>query len=60
MKTIYEGNGYWITLDEDETYYFEDDNETCPLKHKLNDPSYIKFDENKGWCYKNGKELPWA
>lgn len=60
MKTIYEGNGYWIVLDEDGTYYFEDDSETCPLKHKLNDPSYIKFDENKGWCYRNGRELPWA
>ena len=60
MKTIYDGNGYWIEQDEDGCVYFSDEQTyRAELAHSLNDYSYIKYDENKGWCYKNGRELPW-
>ena len=60
MKTIYDGNGYWIEQDEDGCVYFIDEQTyRAELAHSLNDYSYIKYDENKGWCYKNGRELPW-
>lgn len=60
MNIIYNGDGYYITRGDDGVFYFEDDNSVCPLNHEIRNPGYIKFDENKGWCYKNGKELPWA
>ena len=61
MEMIYQGSGYWIERDEDGWIYFSDE-QTCQaeLAHPLNDYSYIKYDENKGWIYKNGRELPWA
>ena len=60
MKTIYDGNGYWIEQDEDGCVYFSDEQTyRAELAHSLNDYSYIKYDENKGWCYKNGRELHW-
>ena len=60
MKTIYDGNGYWIEQDEDGCVYFSDEQTyRAELAHSLNDYSYIKYDENKGWSYKNGRELPW-
>ena len=60
MKTIYDGNGYWIEQDEDGCVYFSDEQTyRAELAHSLNDYSYIKYDENKGWCYKNGRELRW-
>lgn len=60
MKTIYDGNGYWIEQDEDGCVYFSDEQTyRAELAHSLNDYSYIKYGENKGWCYKNGRELPW-
>lgn len=60
MKKIYTGNGYCITQDENGVYYFEDNNEACELAHEIKNPGYIKYDENRGWIYKNGRELPWA
>lgn len=60
MKTIYEGSGYWIEQDDDGRVYFSDEQTyQAELAHPLNDYSYIKYDENMGWCYKNGRELPW-
>ena len=60
MKKIYTGNGYYITQDENGVYYFEDNNDVCELSHEIKNPGYIKYDENRGWIYKNGRELPWA
>ena len=59
MKIIYNGNGYCISQ-EDGKFFFSDDNVVCELAHEIKHPEYIHFDENKGWCYKNGKQLPWA
>ena len=54
MKTIYEGSGYWIEQDDDGRVYFSDEQTyQAELAHPLNDYSYIKYDENMGWCYKN-------
>ena len=61
MEMIYQGGGYWIERDEDGRIYFSDEQTfQAELAHHLNDYSYIKYDENKGWIYKNGRELPWA
>lgn len=57
---IYDGNGYSITRDSDGRIYFEDNNDICELSHEIKNPGYIKYDENRGWIYKNGRELPWA
>ena len=59
MTTIYHGNGYDIeTINE--TDYFSDNNTyRAKMKHKIKSPNYIKWDEQRGWIYKNGKELPW-
>ena len=38
----------------------EFDYEVCELSREIKNPGYIKYDENRGWIYKNGRELPWA
>lgn len=59
-ELIYNGEGYWIEQDKDGRIYFNDNMTKAELSHPLNDYSYIKYDENKGWIYKNGRELPWV
>lgn len=60
MKTIYNGNGYSISKDDAGHFFFTDDNGSYALSRGIKHPEYIRYDENKGWCYKNGKDLPWA
>lgn len=59
-EVIYDGDGYFITRDSDGRIYLEDNNEVCELSREIKNPGYIKYDENRGWIYKNGRELPWA
>ena len=59
-EVIYDGDGYFITRDSDGRIYFEDNNEVCELSHEIKNPGYIKYDEYRGWIYKNGRELPWT
>lgn len=54
------GSGYYIECDANGIYYFCDAASRAPLQHALKNPDYVKWDENKGWIYKNGRELPWA
>lgn len=60
MKTVYDGGNFFIVLDENGNYYFEDNNSVCLLKHGIKHPKNIIWNEYKGWIYKNGKNLPWA
>ena len=56
---IYSGSGYCITRDEDGHIWFEDNNNRDELARAPKNPEYIKWDESRGWIYKNGRDLPW-
>ena len=59
MSYHYEGDGYWITRDEEGRVWFEDNMARAELARVPNAPDYIKYDEFRGWIFKNGRELPW-
>lgn len=58
-EILHDGDGYWIEQEYDGSIWFCTESDRAALAHPLNDYSYIKYDENKGWCYKNGRALPW-
>ncbi|MGN0989504.1 MAG: hypothetical protein ACI4N6_04250 [Eubacteriales bacterium] len=43
----------------DGSIWFADNNDNYKLT-KWIDVFYVKFDQDRGWVYKNGKSLPWA
>lgn len=59
-NVIYRGNGYTIVQMSDGKFYFEDTTDSYELIHEIKNPAYIKWDESRGWVYKNGRDLPWA
>lgn len=59
-KMVYDGGEYWIEMESNGTAWFCDENACCELTKIPRDPSYIKYDEHRGWIYKNGRDLPWA
>lgn len=48
MKTVYDGGNFFIVLDENGNYYFEDNNSVCLLKHGIKYPKNIIWNEYKG------------
>ena len=61
---IYSYGDYYTTGFEyieynDGTVEFSDNNITCELTQKIENPANIKFDEQKGWIDENKQELPW-
>lgn len=56
---LYQGDGYTIFRKKDGSIWFEDNNDQVELRSELKHPDYIKWDDSRGWIYKNGRDLPW-
>ncbi len=64
MKTVYDAwddYGFLITENpETGEVFFEIDSDVCPVHRSILDRlDDIVWDDNKGWCYSNGDDLPW-
>lgn len=55
----YYTTGFEYVEYNDGTVEFSDNNTTCELMQKIENPANIKFDEQKGWIDENKQELPW-
>lgn len=64
MKTLYdcitENTGFVYYQDENGEYRFADNNSDAALTGAIENPEDIVYDENSGWVFSDGSDLPWA
>lgn len=63
-ETVYDAwddYGFRVTKNpETGEVFFEIDSDVCPVHRSILDRlDDIVWDDNKGWCYSNGDDLPW-
>lgn len=61
-EALYSCEDFAITRDEDGRIWFSDPDSRIgdvELRKPIKNPDYIKWDDVRGWIYKNGKDLPW-